>query len=345
VAQEIQSEIEERWQCLDPIFIMGRQRTGTSIMAKALQVAGFFGFPEGHLWFDLVESFARLRDPTYQENVRYDFFALGSGRNLVLEKRFALMMDQFHRDFLPPNLVRWVDKSPGTHSVRLAPMLAELFPRSQFIFMQRNPITTLHSTIHVVSMERNDPTVKRDLQVFCVTCRHWVRVMELWRQVRPLLPGRYIEVAQEHIAEMPDQVAERVAKFLGIPQFAEAIADVFKSRRENTIFPDRDVGDFIYPVDWTDEQEKMLTDICWDEMSIWGYPLDFQHPGGPDPAHAVIFESEPMDMDMATYYRWLDRQRDRELAQYKELLARIREGRVMRVLNKADKYLRRLGLR
>jgi len=65
-----QSEIEERWRRLDPIFIMGRQRTGTSIIWRALQVAGFFGFPEGHLWFDLVESLARLRDPEFQKDIR-----------------------------------------------------------------------------------------------------------------------------------------------------------------------------------------------------------------------------------------------------------------------------------
>ena len=81
-------EDEKRWQCLDPIFIMGRQRTGTSIMWRALKYAGFLGFPEGHLWFDLVGSFARLRDPTYLENLRRDIYTLGSGRNLVLEKRF-----------------------------------------------------------------------------------------------------------------------------------------------------------------------------------------------------------------------------------------------------------------
>ena len=60
-----QSEIEAQWRRLDPIFILGRQRTGTSIVWRALQAAGFWGFNEGYLWFDLVEPLARFRDPDY----------------------------------------------------------------------------------------------------------------------------------------------------------------------------------------------------------------------------------------------------------------------------------------
>lgn len=354
MAQEIprQSEIEERWRSLNPIFIMGRQRTGTSIMWRSLRAADFRGFPEGHLWFDIVEAFARLRDPTYQENIRQDIFTLGSERNYVLEKRFAVMMDQFHRDLLGSDLGRWVDKSPGIHAVQAAPMLAELFPRAQFIFMLRNPITTVHSTIHYVPKNRDRAAaVEQDdeetLYRIRVTCRHWVRVMESWRQVRPLLAGRYIEVPQEHLVETPVGIAERLAEFLGIPGYAEAIAEVFQSRRENTAFPEKEVKEFFYPVNWTDEQEAVLTDICQDEMEVWGYPLDFQRPSGPD--LPPVADDDVGLVDMLSYCRWLEiqgqNQKYIELAAYREALARINQGRLMRVLNGLDRFLRRVGLR
>ena len=329
-----QSEIEEQWLRLDPIFIMGMQRTGTSVMRHALRAARFMGFPEGHFWFELIEPFARFRDPEYKKHTRHDIFTLGSGRNLALEKQCALAIDQFHRRLLPPDLVRWVDKSPGRYPITVAPMLARIFPRSQFIFTKRNPITTVNSAI----------TLRPD--IFQGTCENWTQVMQTWRQVRPMLAGRYIEVAQELIAEEPDLIAARVGEFLGVPQYAEAIADVFKSQRVNTSFPDKDVGDFIYPMDWTSERKRILADVCQGEMAIWGYPLDFQRPSGPNPAHAAAVELEPMEA--ITYYQWL-RQNDvgelaRELEHYKELLARINEGRVMRVLNQVNKLLRRLGL-
>jgi len=341
--------IEEEWQRLDPVFIMGRQRTGTSITWRALRVAGLRGFPEGHLWFDLVEAFARFRNPSYQENVRQEIFTLGSGRNRALEQRFALMMDRFQRDFLGGDLVRWVDKSPGVHAVRLAPMVAELFPRAQFIFMMRNPITTVNSAVHYVPRNREDEPLVRDdkpLYVYRTTCQHWVRVMELWRQVRPLLGERALEIAQEEIVERPVQVSERLAAFLGIPESARELADVFQSRRENTAFPDREVGDFFYPVDWTGEQKRVLAEVCGEEMALWGYPLDFERPGGPRSPQAAPRES-PLE-DMATYYRWLEHQNEliyrSELAMYKETLARVEQGRVMRTLKALERLLARLGL-
>lgn len=346
-----QPDIEERWLGLDPVFIMGRQRTGTSIMWRALRTVDFLGFPEGHLWFDLVESFARFRNHAYRESVRQEIFTLGSDRNRLLEKRFALMMDQFHRDLLGPNLVRWVDKSPGVRSALLAPMLADLFPRAQFIFMIRNPITTVNSAVHYVprNQSHTQDTVlaeKKPLHTYRRICEHWVRVMKIWRQVRPLLTGRYIEVAQEHIVETPGKVAEQLAQFLGVSSFTKSIVDVFCTRRENTAFPNRDVKDFFYPVDWTDEQKMVLAEVCRDEMAFWGYPLNFQHPSGPNLSAAD--KSAIESMNMSEYYQWMEHQTEliyrRELAECKETLARIQQGRVMRALNTMTRFMQRLGI-
>ena len=347
-----QVDIEARWQSLDPIFIVGRQRTGTSIMWRALRAINFQGFPEGHLWFDLVESLARFRDPAYRKTIRQDIFTLGSDRDLLLQKRFAVMMDQFHRDLLGPDMVRWVDKSPGVDAVRVAPMLAQLFPQSQFIFMLRNPITTVNSSVHYIPKNRPTPNEivpaeEKPLHVYRTLCRHWVRVMETWRQVRHLLVGRYIEIPQEQIVINPDGVARSLAGFLGVPQSAEVIAHTFKSRRENTAFPTKEVGDFFYPVDWKEEHRAVLADVCADEMAAWGYALDFERPGGPTPVEVETPESAPSDM--VEYYRWLGQQNElrcqRELAACQDLLFRINEGRVMRLMNGFNRLLHRAGLR
>ncbi len=342
---------EERWSLLDPIFILGRQRTGTTIVWRALQAAGFHGFPEGQLWHDLLDSFARFRNPMFEPEMRRDFFTLGSGRNLELEKRFALMMDAFHRDHLPPDTVRWVDKSPGARPIRLAPVLAELFPKAQFIFVCRNPITTAHSTVNFLRLhpdllrarDKSDP-----LFVLRSTCEDWVRVMETWRYVHPLLARRYIEVAQEDIALQPDRVARRLTTFLRTPQSSGSVAELFTTRRTNTAFPDKAVGDFIYPVGWSEEWKQLLADICTEEMAHWGYPLDFACPTGPDPALARRPAGVPPDL--VTYLRWSEHERnkaahERALAECWDLVERINQGRVMRVLNAIGRLLQRVGLR
>lgn len=58
-------KIGARWRQLDPVFVRGMQRSGTSVMAHALRKMGIAGFGEGHLWFDLVKPFDKLRDPAY----------------------------------------------------------------------------------------------------------------------------------------------------------------------------------------------------------------------------------------------------------------------------------------
>jgi len=332
-----QHSLHQEWKQLDPIFIMGRQRTGTSIMWRTLRAANFLGFNEGHLWFDLVEAFAPFRDPGYKSLFRQKIFTLGAKRNRVLEKYFALMMDRFHRDLLPPELVRWVDKSPGVDAVRVAPMLAELFPKADFIFMKRNAITTVDSTINYISRQE-------DLAAFRRTCKSWVRVMKTWRKLRHLLAGRYIEVEQEEVARRPEHIGQKVADFLQVPEYADSFGGVFASRRENSAFPDREPGDYVYPVPWNDEQRSILVELCEEEMKAWGYPLDFENPGGIDQAQASPeIQQEPMDM--ARYYRWVACVTEGERAvRCEEELARLRSGRVMRALNWGETVLRRLGL-
>jgi hypothetical protein len=330
--------LEGQWQRLDPIFIIGSQRTGTSIIWRALRTANFLGFNEGHLWLDLVESFARFRDPDHKKQLRQSIFTLGSDRNLVLEKRWALMIDRFHRDLLPPRLVRWVDKSPGVHAVQMAPMLSQLFPRAQFIFMKRNAISTVNSGISYVSREQ-------DLDAFRRMCTRWVHVMRTWRKLSHLLVGRYIELEQERVAERPYDIGQEVAAFLRVPEHAEDFGTLFDSRRENTAFPDREPGDYAYPVDWSDAQEAILSDLCGAEMRVWGYPLDFQSPGGADPAQAEPrFERD--ELDMQGYYGWVGRVTAEErITRCEEELARIRGGRVMRFLIAGERVLRQIGLR
>lgn len=180
-------EIEERWQYLDPVFVRGMQRSGTSAISQALSKMGIRGFGEGHLWYEILESFNRLRDPSYFPNYREDVYALGQERLSKLEQYIAVALDAFHRDTLSIDSKRWMDKSPGADAVRAVPLLAELFPRAQFIFMHRNGITNVQSG---VKFWQDDP------DIFSVMCRGWAETMSLWRQMRDGLAGRYIEIAQ-----------------------------------------------------------------------------------------------------------------------------------------------------
>jgi hypothetical protein len=232
-------------------------------------------------------------------------------------------------------------------------MLARLFPEAQFIFTYRNPITTIHSAERYVAIHDELPPVG-DLPgtdaFFDATCRHWVEAMRSWRRVRTLIEGRHIEIAQEEIAADPTGIADRLTRFLHVPDLAARVSDAFKTVRENTAFPDREVTDYRYRLEWGEPRRNLMTSLCGDEAARWGYTLRFDSPAGPSrpPEHELGFGFT----DFEAYCHWAEvegneraRALDLELQHCLDLIDRIAKGRAMRILNRLDPLFLRLGLR
>lgn len=277
--KEQAQDTDRAWAALDPLFIMGMQRSGTSVLAIAAKDTGqFWGFAEGHLWFELLRPVARLHMPDYMPDLRLDVFALGAGRVDSIERELALAIDRFHRRHFERPAERWVDKSPGQAAVSIAPLLGHAFPRAQFVFAFRNAITTVNSGMRMWP-ERPDG--------FRLLCGAWVKTMRTWRQVRPLLGGRYIEIAQERMAADPGATARKLAAFLRISEFGEQMGTLLATRRENSSFPDKKPGDYRIEINWSADERWLFTGLCGEEMSAWGYPLDLDDPSSPErpPAH------------------------------------------------------------
>lgn len=335
-----ETHIPETWHQLDPIFIRGMQRSGTSILNYVLSDAGINGFAEGHLCGDLTKALARLYDPTYKKGqvIKQEGFALGEGRHTIFEKYIALAIDQYHRDMLSLGSNRWFDKSPGSFPVAVLPMLTRLFPHSQIIFVHRNGIPTVHSGITIW------PT---RLKIFEEMCQSWAKTMSLWRKLKPLLQGRYIELAQENMVQEPDQVAASLAEFLHTPKCQAEMVERLHSCRANSSFPDRPPGDYSYHIDWSEQRKAFFIETCQTEMEAWGYPLDFERPVAPTREQTAPHPS-PI-VDMPTYYSWLGEYYmdcvERERDHLRRILEQINQGRVMRVMNKITRWLQRLGLR
>ena len=279
-------EVDAHWQQLDPVFVRGMQRTGTSVMTRALQKMRIVGFGEGHLWFELIKPFEKMSDPTYLPHLRHDAYALGQGRASQLERYIAVALDQFHRDHLAPDLKRWMDKSPNVEAVRVVPLLARLFPRAQFIFMYRNGITCVHSAIRRWE-------VQAGVFDFENACQSWAATMSTWREVRGSLSGRYIEVAQEEMASKPTETAAHLTSFLGTTEYLEQVADLFRSKRVLSTFPDKPPGDYQYQIDWSPAQGAYFVSTCGEEMEAWGYEIDFDSPG---PAQATSSSGDQITM-------------------------------------------------
>jgi len=328
----MRDELDACWQQLNPVFVRGMQRSGTSVMARALQEMGILGFGEGHLWFELVEPLRNILDPSYYSILRDHSYTLGAGRERQLVKYVALCLDQFHRDHLPTELSRWMDKSPGALPVRVAPMLAELFPQSQFIFLYRNGITTVHSGVRFWN---DDPDAFESL------CRGWTETMSTWRNVRGALRGRYIEIAQEELAAEPFSATRRLTDFLDRPDALMEVYQVFANKRVLPAFPDKQPGDYAYKLDWNREQTAQFESMCGKEMEIWGYELDFEESGV---TRADLAASEDLEPVSAILEQRNARIADLEgeCIALRDRLREVERGRVMRLMTGIQRRVRGL---
>lgn len=257
----------DRWQELDPVLIRGAQRSGTSIMGRLMRQLGIWGFGEGHLWFELCETFDRLRDPTHLANYRHEVYTLGEDRVELLERYVALAVDAFHRDQLEIAEGRWLDKSPGAEAVKAVPAIARMFPKSQIVFMYRNGIHNVHSALNKWG---DGP------QQFDQYCQAWTRTMSAWRGMRDGLEGRFLELAQERLASDPEGSVDRLIAFLGSDREAAPLMEFLRTNRVQTSFPDREPNDYDYEVDWSEERRRRFEEHCGDEMRAWGFDLDFR---------------------------------------------------------------------
>ena len=49
------------------------------------------------------------------------------------------------------------------------------------------------------------------------TADHYAESMSMWRTLKPMLTGRYLEVRYEEVVENLEPVARRTLEFLGLP--------------------------------------------------------------------------------------------------------------------------------
>lgn len=273
------------------------QRSGTSILFRALRECGLPGFNEGHLWDEVVEALSRIRDVTYPpaHTLKQDLFCFGEGRDRVFEQVITRAIDEFHREVLGTTSGRWFDKSPGVHPIETLPMVLQLFPEARVLFVYRNGISVIDSANRLWGGGRPDG--------FASLCIAWERTMSTWRRLRPLVADRSIEISQEQIAGAPDEVAHEIAEALGAPSFVSPIERTFAQVRENSAFPERSVGDYDHAVAWSADEKRFFSAACGAEMAAWGFEEDFDRPRGAERPIAAAHH-EAID-DYGLYHRWL----------------------------------------
>jgi hypothetical protein len=249
-----------------PVFILGAARSGTSALTQGLLKLGIFeGHEEGHV-FDLMAHFAVTLTKFY--DLKFDEISLR--RNTAIS-RIPIALFNERLDFILVDLARrlfpsarWIDKTPNSDMVHLAPRFRKIWPQSRFIFMRRRFLE------NAASRARKFPDY-----AFERNAQEWGHAMGAWLQVRSQLHGTAIEIDQKFLKDEPQLVANRLADFLSLSAKHELL--LLQALRHD--LPERTATGQESPYNisnmgWGDQEKAFFDQYCKHEMLAFGYSVD-----------------------------------------------------------------------
>ena len=254
-----------------PIFIVGSPRSGTTVLAAALEYidAGYIPHIEGHLMPWLLEGVDRVKNDKSPENTAFLPVSICHGNNFQkLLYYLAKCIDNFeyqiaYENNRPVGNGRWIDKTPDIYQLRILPTLQEVFPSSQIIFTYRHPHDVALSILNVWP---GADSLEKLLQ-------RWTDLHKEYREIiRPQLDlTRVLEIKNEDLVSSPKIVTQHILDFFNIDQSKkEKLLEFFSSAQINRSSKKVDKT-FSYFNQSTPTILAAVSEICSAEMSYWGY--------------------------------------------------------------------------
>jgi hypothetical protein len=158
----------------------------------------------------------------------------------------------------------WLDKTPNSDSIYLAPRFLEIWLNARFIFMRRRALE------NIASRARKFPQYN-----FAKNCHEWHDSMRAWLNVRDRLRGAAIEVDQLYLGLYPDLAAERVSSFLGLDEVeTRLLAQVFAHDRPQRTAATLDEVLDLASLGWHESWIAEFDRVCRPLMDEYGYTTD-----------------------------------------------------------------------
>lgn len=245
-----------------PIFIVGSERSGTSILALAIRSAMKIPFyAEGH-FLPLTNHVVSAIDNYYEKNSN----AIDDKHNAIshikrdeLTNEVQSVFYNIYNSLYPSNT--WLDKTPGLQMIQAVPIIAKIWPNAKFIFAKRRGIENINSRL------KKFPHLP-----FKSQCILWSSCMKSWLEVRNSVVNSSIEIEQKDIEKNPKMISKRIGDFLNLGEESmDFIYDVFTSKRPESTSASTSVDIALNDIGWTAEQIKIYRDYCSDISKKYGY--------------------------------------------------------------------------
>jgi hypothetical protein len=248
-----------------PVFVMGAARSGTSAVFQSLtRVTRYRGFFEGHV-LDIAAAVSKTVDEHFRTKAsqipKSSFYHLNKIDHAATSKAVQAMLRWLASGYTTPY---WADKTPNSHMVLSAPILASTWPAARFIFMKRRGIE------NVLSRQRKFRECS-----FEYDAEDWAATMAAWRAVRGDIPGKFLELEQVELLRQPVACARLVGDLLALsPDETTGLGEYLRQHRPEVTDPTARIVPNIEDTGWTPDQIATFRRLCHEEMVAYGYTYD-----------------------------------------------------------------------
>jgi len=221
---------------MDPFFIIGAQRSGTTLVRLILNAHSKIAIPEeGTFWMPMLREqrghLAGNIPPSrldgylryIKNNNQYKVWEMNDDRffaelQTIRKTTLAELMARFYRQYaMEHDKLCWGDKTPSFF--RMVPDLKELFPNAKFVHVVRDGRDVF------LSLRGREKGRKN----IAVSAYEWSYKLRKVRDEFNSLPdARHFEIRYESLVSDPERSTREICKFLGL-EFEPGMLEFWKS--------------------------------------------------------------------------------------------------------------------